>query len=422
MHVLDDLFARGLVQDTTDREGLGARLAQGPLTLYCGYDPTSTSLHAGQLVGFSLLRRLQEAGHNVIGVVGGATGMVGDPSGKTVERRLLDADALTKNVAAIRVQLQRFLPGALVYNNYNWTRMGVMEFLRDVGKHITVNYMLAKESVRARLEDREHGISFTEFTYMLLQAWDFAVLAKDHQCQLQVGGSDQWGNITCGIELARKMGQTLPLYGLVTPLLMTAAGQKFGKSEGGTSIWLDAERTSPYQFFQFWLNSTDADVEKYLKFFTWLSLDEIASLVAEHDQDRGQRRAQRELARRVTAWVHGETAAKDAEAAGHVLFGDLGALASMSPGVLAAVLREVPSSTMTQAELAAGPDLLEVLIKVGLADSRGAGKRLVQQGGVSINGEKVSDEKRALAASDVLASGVVLVRAGKKNSHLIRVA
>jgi tyrosyl-tRNA synthetase len=422
MHVLDELYARGLVQDCTDREGLKKRLDEGPLTFYCGYDPTSTSLHPGTLVGFSVLRRLQEAGHTPIGVVGGATGMVGDPSGKSAERRLLDLDTLTANVAAIRAQVQRFLPGALVYNNYNWTRMGVMEFLRDVGKHITVNYMLAKESVRARLEDREHGISYTEFSYMLLQAWDFAYLAREHKCQLQIGGSDQWGNITCGIELSRKMGHGLELWGLVTPLLMTAAGQKFGKSEGGTTVWLDADKTSPYQFYQFWINTTDDDVEKYLKFFTWLTLEQIAELVREHDRDRGKRLAQRELATRVTEWVHGKDAARDAQRASEVIFGGLADVGGLSGGVLELVLGEVPTSPVTRAELDAAPGILDTLVKVGLADSKGAARRLVQQGGVSVNGDKVADEKRTLGGGDVLPNGIVVLRAGKKHYHLLRVA
>jgi tyrosyl-tRNA synthetase len=420
MHVLDELYARGLVQDCTDREGLKKRLDEGPLTYYCGYDPTGTSLHVGTLVGFSVMRRLAEAGHKPIGVVGGSTGMVGDPSGKSSERNLLDHDTLKQNVAAIEKQVQRFIPGATVVNNYDWTQMGVMEFLRDIGKHITVNYMLAKESVRARLEDRDQGISYTEFSYMLLQAWDFAYLAREKGCQLQIGGSDQWGNITCGVELSRKSGGTLDLWGLVTPLLMTAAGTKFGKSEAGTSVWLDADRTSPYQLYQFWLNSTDADVEKYLKFFTWISLDEIAALMAAHDADRAKRLAQRELATRVTEWVHGAQAAADAQRASEVIFGGLSDVGQLSGAVLDLVLAEVPSSPITRADLDAGPALLDTLVRVELADSKGAARRLIAQGGVSVNGTKVADEKRALGAADLLANGLLVLRAGKKNFHVMR--
>jgi tyrosyl-tRNA synthetase len=422
MHVLDELYARGLVQDCTDRDGLKKRLDEGPLVYYCGYDPTSSTLHPGTMVGFSVMRRLQEAGHTPIGVVGGSTGMVGDPSGKTAERKLLDLAQIEQNLAGIRKQVQHFLPGARVVNNYDWTKMGVMEFLRDVGKHITVNYMLAKESVRARLEDRDQGISYTEFSYMLLQAWDFAHLAREQGCVLQVGGSDQWGNITCGIELSRKLGHPQQLYGLVTPLLMTASGAKFGKSEGGTTVWLDAEQTSPYALYQFWINTEDADVDKYLKYFTWLSLDEIAELVREHDKDRGKRLAQRELAARATAWVHGEQAAKDALRASEVIFGGLADIGSLSGGVLELILREVPSSAIARAELDARPPLLEALVRVGLADSKGAAKRLVTQGGVSVNGAKVTDEKRVVSGEDVLPNGLVVLRAGKKNYHLLRVS
>ncbi len=421
MHILDELFARGLVQDCTDREGLKKRLDDGPITFYCGFDPTGQSLHAGTLVGFSLIRRLAEAGHRPIAVLGGSTGMVGDPSGRDSERKLLDDSVREANLRAIGAQIVRYLPGAKVVNNHDWTRMSFMEFLRDVGKHITVNYMLAKESVRARLEDRDQGISFTEFSYMLLQAWDFAHLAKAEGVQLQTGGSDQWGNITTGIELSRKMGNPTPLWGVVTPLLMTAAGKKFGKSEAGTSLWLDAGMTSPYAFYQYWINAEDADVEKYLKFFTWLSLDEIAALLARHEADRGKRLAQRELARLATAWVHGDDAARDAEQASTTIFAGLADVGGLSGAVLDLVLGEVPSSAIARAELEAQPALLDVLVNVKLADSKGAAKRLLSQGGVSVNGEKISDLARTLGSADILANGLVVLRAGKKSFHLLRV-
>lgn len=422
MHVLDELFARGLVQDCTDREGLRKRMDEGPLTFYCGFDPTGLSLHAGTLVGLSLIARLAAAGHRPIAVLGGATGMVGDPSGKDTERTLIDHATRERNLAAIGQQVARFLPSARVVNNHDWTRMGVMEFLRDVGKHITVNYMLAKESVRARLEDRDQGISYTEFSYMLLQAFDFAHLAKTEGCQLQTGGSDQWGNITCGIELSRKMGNPTPLWGLVTPLLMTASGKKFGKSESGTSVWLDAAMTSPYQFYQYWINAEDADVEKYLKFFTWLSLDEIGALMSQHDADRGKRLAQRELARLATEWVHGAEAARHAQQASETIFGGLSDVADLPAAVLELVLGEVPSSTLTRAELDQAPTLVEMLVRAKLAASKGAAHKLVTGGGVSINGEKIADPHRALGPDDVLRNGLVVLRAGKKNFHLLRVA
>jgi len=421
MHIIDELFARGLVQDCTDRDGLKKRLDEGSITFYCGFDPTGVSLHAGTLVGISVIKRLAQAGHKPIVVLGGSTGMVGDPSGKDAERTLMDHETREKNLRAIGAQLSRFMPGAKVVNNYDWTRMGVMEFLRDVGKHITVNYMLAKESVRARLEDRDQGISYTEFSYMLLQAYDFAHLAKAEGCQLQTGGSDQWGNITTGIELSRKLGNPMALFGLVTPLLMTAAGKKFGKSESGTSVWLDASMTSPYQFYQFWINTTDADVDKYLKFFTWLSLDEIAALLARHDEAREKRLAQRELARLVTEWVHGADAARDAVQASETIFGGLADVGGLSGNVLELIMGEVPTTRVARAELEAGPQLLDVLVNAKLADSKGAAKRLVQQGGVSVNGAKVDDIARALGAADVLPNGLLVLRAGKKNFHLLRV-
>ena len=421
MHIIDELFARGLVQDCTDRDGLKKRMDEGALTFYCGFDPTGVSLHAGTLVGISVIKRLAQAGHKPIAVLGGSTGMVGDPSGKDSERTLIDHETREKNLRAIGEQLRRFMPGAKVVNNHDWTRMGVMEFLRDVGKHITVNYMLAKESVRARLEDRDQGISYTEFSYMLLQAWDFAHLARTEGVQLQTGGSDQWGNITTGIELARKLGHPKQLFGLVTPLLMTAAGKKFGKSESGTSLWLDPTMTSPYQFYQHWINTADADVEKYLKFFTFLSLEEIAALMARHDADRAQRIAQRELARLATEWVHGEAAARDAVQASQTIFSGLEDVGSLSGNVLELVLAEVPTTKLARSELEASPQLLDVLVNVKLADSKGAAKRLVQQGGVSVNGTKVADLARTLGVADLLANGLVVLRAGKKNFHLLRV-
>ncbi|HZH03359.1 MAG TPA: tyrosine--tRNA ligase, partial [Myxococcaceae bacterium] len=285
MTLLEELTARGLVQDATHPEALSALLAKPGLVFYCGFDPSGPTLHAGHLLPLSMMERLRRAGHRPLGLVGGSTGMIGDPTGKSEERKLLDAEALAANFQSIRSQIQKLLPDIPVLNNADWTGMGYLEFLRDVGKHITVNYMLAKESVRARLEDREQGISYTEFSYMLLQAWDFAYLAREKNCQLQIAGSDQWGNITCGIELHRKMGGTQELFGLVCPLLKTASGAKFGKTETGTSLWLDPAKTSPYRFFQYWLNVEDADVEPYLKLFTFLPLEEISRIVAEHDSD-----------------------------------------------------------------------------------------------------------------------------------------
>ena len=418
MTLFAELVARGLVQDVTHPQDLEKLLAGEPVTFYTGYDPSGASLHAGTLVQFALMTHLARAGHRPIAVVGGATGMIGDPSGKSEERRLLDRDALARNGAAIRRQIEHFLPGALVLDNAEWTApMSYLDFLRDVGKHVTVNTMLAKESVRARLEDREQGISYTEFSYMLLQAHDFAVLARTRGCRLQLGGSDQWGNITCGIELTRKLGGP-EVYGLVTPLLMTAAGTKFGKTEAGTSVWLDPTLTSPYRFYQFWINTADADVEKYLKMFTFVPLRELAELVREHDADRGRRRAQERLAAEVTAWVHGAEAARAVKAASQVLFG--GSLADLPPGALAHLFGEVPSSEVPRAEVDAGLPIVDLLHRVELADSRGAARRLVAQGGVYVNNQR-ADEHRVVGAADVGPEGVIVLRAGKKSHHLVKV-
>ncbi len=310
MHILDEFAARGLLADVTDRDALQKLLTDGPVTLYAGYDPTSPSLHVGNLVPVIMQARLQRAGHKPIVVVGGATGMVGDPSGKSAERNLLADDELAANVAGIRAQLARFLDfgpgptGALLVNNADWTRgVGYLEFLRDVGKHLTINYMMAKDSVRARLEG-DTGISYTEFSYMLLQAWDFVHLSRAHGCRLQVGGSDQYGNITAGCELSRKMGGA-QLFGLTAPLLLDSSGQKMGKTSTGERVWLDAERTSPYAFYQYFFNVTDEDAPRLLRLFSLQSLAELEELARAHDADRSQRLAQRELARTMTTWVHG---------------------------------------------------------------------------------------------------------------------
>jgi tyrosyl-tRNA synthetase len=419
MTVLEELEARGLVHEATDRAALGALLAKPGCVFYIGFDPSGASLHVGTLIPITLMIRLARAGHKPIAVIGGATGMIGDPSGKSAERKLLDDAALEKNVASVSAQLAKFLPGVEVANNADWTQQKYLEFLRDVGKHITVNYMLAKESVRARLEDREHGISYTEFSYMLLQAWDYAVLARDRGCRLQCGGSDQWGNITCGIELARKLGVSGELHGLVTPLLMNSSGTKFGKTEGGTSVWLDAAATSPYAFYQFWFNAEDADVERYLKLFTFLSLDEIADVVKAHDVDRAKRIAQKKLAEEVTRLAHGDAGVKGALAATQVLFG--GSLEAMTDDDLLAACADAPSSTIAKSELAAGVGIIDLLVRTGLAKSKTAARQTLEQGGIYVNNVKVDDMNRKLGDADRATASFILLRSGKKNYHLLRV-
>jgi tyrosyl-tRNA synthetase len=412
---LADLERRGLVQDVANRDGLQAALDAGAITFYCGYDPTATSLHAGNLVPLAVMRWLAGGGHKMIAVVGGATGMIGDPSGKAEERKLLDDAALGRNIAALQAQIARFVSkDAVVVNNADWlSRFGYLEFLREIGKRITVNFMLAKESVSERLEGREQGISYTEFSYMLLQAYDFVHLARTYDCRLQVGGSDQWGNITCGIELARKLGHEKELFGLVTPLLLTADGKKFGKSEEG-AVWLDASLTSPYKFYQFWINTADADVEKHLKMFTAIGLDEIRSLMAEHDRDRGRRLGQKRLAEEVTTWVHGEEATKQAQAASAAMFSR-----TIGEG---ADLDAMPTTTLPRPELSAGVALVDLLARVKLAKSKSEARRLIEQGGVYVNGVRADDVARVLSAGDLDARGLVVLRAGKKSYHLIRVA
>jgi tyrosyl-tRNA synthetase len=423
MHVLDELDTRGLVADVTDRAGLAALLSKGPVTFYCGYDPTASSLHVGNLVPLVVQARLQRDGHKPIVLVGGATGMVGDPSGKSAERNLLDDDELEANVAGIRRQLARvldFAPGpnaARIVNNADWTRgVGYLEFLRDVGKYLTVNYMMAKDSVRSRLEG-EAGISYTEFSYMLLQAFDFVHLSKAHGCRLQVGGSDQYGNITAGCELSRKMGGE-QLFGLTQPLLLDSSGQKMGKTSTGERVWLDPQLTSPYAFYQYWLNVADEDVPRFLKLFSSRSLAEIDELVRAHDADRSQRLAQRELARSLTTWVHGEREVARIEEASRVMFG--GSLAGVREDTLTLLAQVVPVVEIPRADLAAGIGIVDLLSRT-VAESKSAARRLVQQGGAYVNNVRVSDLEHKVSTDDLVTKTMLVVRGGRKDYRLVRV-
>jgi tyrosyl-tRNA synthetase len=423
MHILDELEARGLVADVTDRAGLSALLDKGPATFYCGYDPTSASLHVGNLVPVILQARLQRAGHKPIVLVGGATGMVGDPSGKSTERNLLADEELNANLAGIRKQLSRFLDfgpgpsGAIIVNNADWTRgVGYLEFLRDIGKYLTVNYMMAKDSVRARLEG-EGGISYTEFSYMLLQAFDFVHLSKAHACRLQVGGSDQYGNITAGCELSRKMGGP-QLFGLTAPLLLDASGQKMGKTSTGERVWLDAQLTSPYAFYQYWLNVADEDAPRFLKLFSFRNLAEIDEMVRAHDADRSQRVAQRELARALTAWIHGEGEVARVEEASRVMFG--GSLEGVQEGTLNLLAQVVPVVEIPRSELASGIGIVDLLSRT-VAESKGAARRLVQQGGAYVNNVRVSDVEHKVSMDHLVTPTMLVVRGGRKDYRLVRV-
>jgi tyrosyl-tRNA synthetase len=414
--LLDELTPRGLIHDQTP--ALAARLAQGPVTGYVGFDPTADSLHVGHLLAVMSLAWLQRCGGTPIVVVGGGTGMVGDPSGKRSERPVLSVEEIDRNVAAIRAQLERFVSfeganGARVRNNADWLRsMGLMEFLRDVGKHFTVNYMLAKDSVKGRMET---GISYTEFTYMLIQAYDFWHLWKTERCELQMGGSDQWGNITAGTELiSRKDGASA--HGLTFPLLTTASGQKFGKTEGG-AVWLDPARTSPYAFFQFWVNADDRDVERLLKFFTFFPLEEIAALMAEHARDPGKRAPQRRLAEEMTARVHGAEIARAVVEATRLLFGGTD-LRAAGAEVLKVLSQELPTVRLARAQLE-GLNVVDALVKAGLASSKGDARRGIAGKGFLVNGEPVAAPERTLGAADLLHGAFVMLQKGKRNHALV---
>jgi tyrosyl-tRNA synthetase len=419
MDLLADLQARGLVHDSTDPEVLGRRLAAGPLGVYVGFDPTGSSLHVGHLLGQVMLRRFQLAGHRPFPLAGGAPGMVGDPSGRSDERNLLDRETLEANVAKISVQLERLLdfePGpfrATLVDNSTWTAgVGLLEFLRDVGKHFTVNQMVAKESVRARMESGT-GISFTEFSYMLLQANDYRHLHTAHGVELQAGGSDQWGNITAGIELVRRTSGA-HVHGLTWPLLLKSDGTKFGKTASG-SVWLDPELTSPYQFRQFWMQADDADVRRYLRQFTLLPLDEVEAVLAEHAGAPERRVAQRRLAGELTAMVHGHDAAAAAEEAAHILFG--GEVTDVSEGALGLLAREVPTTVLPPDVL---HDPVRLLVAAGLAASNGEARRLLEQGGARANGTKLAPAS-PVEEVRLLPGGWLLLRRGRTSYHLVRI-
>jgi tyrosyl-tRNA synthetase len=432
MDIFDEIQWRGLLDDYTGRtessapeDGLPSRLRSGPLTLYCGFDPSADSLHVGSLVPLLALRRFQLAGHHPIAVAGGATGCIGDPSGKTQERQLLTRDRIAANVAAMRPQLARLLdfeaeknPARLV-DNADWLGpVSFLDFLRDVGKHFTVNQMVAKESVRARMEDRDAGISYTEFSYMLLQAYDFYHLARVYGCELQIGGSDQWGNITAGMDLVRKKLDRRA-WGLTLPLITKADGTKFGKTESGT-VWLDPKRTSVYQFYQHWINTDDRDVIRYLKYFTFLTKDEIAALEAAHAADPGARDAHRSLAKAVTGLIHGEAACTEAERASAILFG--GSLDGLTPGTLEMLRGEIPSAAVAAASLTTGLPLVEALIASTLSPSKSQARKDIDGGGIYLNGQRCQDNTRAVTASDLLHGRAVLLRKGKRAYALLHAA
>ena len=425
MNLLEDLQWRDLIADCTDLDGLGRRLASGPITLYCGFDPTGDSLHVGHLMGQLTLRRFQLAGHHPMPLAGGATGMVGDPGGRSTERNLLSREELAHNVACIKRQLAKFIdfespqnPARLV-DNADWIApVNYLDFLRDVGKHFSVNVMLAKDSVRSRMEG-DSGISYTEFSYMLLQAFDFYHLRESMQCELQVGGSDQWGNITAGTDLIRrKLGA--PAYGLTFPLITKSDGTKFGKTEGG-AVWLDPEKTSPYRFYQFFINTEDSMVVEYLKKFTLLPREQIEALAAEHATNPGARTAQKALAREVTALVHGAAARDDAVRASEIMFG--GGLDGITEALFKDVAGEVPTKELEKTKLAgAGAPLTELIAFAGLAPSKGQARKDVEAGGIYLNNVRVADVNRAATTNDLLFEKYLLLRKGKRSYAVLHVA
>ena len=422
MDILSDLEARGLIHDTTDRDALASRLAAGPVTLYCGFDPTADSLHVGNLIGLLTLRRFQMAGHLPISLAGGATGMVGDPSGRDAERNLLDDEGLARNLEGILPQLRKFLEfegdsAAKLLDNRAWTvGIGILDFLRDVGKHVTVNQMIAKDSVKSRMSEGD-GISYTEFSYMLLQGYDYLWLADNENCQLQVGGSDQWGNIVLGVDLIRrKLGQSA--HALTWPLLTKPDGSKYGKTAGGETIWLSPNRMSPYRFYQAWIGVDDAEVRKLLLQLTFLSPDEIEALVAEHERDPQRRLGQRTLASELTEIVHGQAAATSAIEASAVLFDPDVDIPTVSESALEFINGEVPSTAIQ--ELDSG--IVDLLVESKLCQSRKDAKRAITDGGIYLNGERVMDADFLLSKGNLLYEKYLLLRRGKKQWHLLTVA
>ena len=418
MSILEELKWRGLVADCTDAAELEKKISL-PITLYCGFDPTADSLHIGNLVPLLALRRFQLLGHFPIAVAGGATGSIGDPSWKAQERPLLTKEILERNIASVKVQLARLLDfetkknPARLMDNASWIQnISYLDFLRDIGKHFSVNQMVAKESIRARMEDREAGISYTEFSYMLIQAFDFYVLARDFNCELQIGGSDQWGNITPGIELCRKkLGKTV--FGLTLPLITNADGTKFGKTEAG-AIWLDPKRTSVYRFYQFWINTDDNDVFRYLKYFTFHNQDEIEGSKTHFRDNPGLRIPHRMLAKAMTELIHGKNATQETIRASEILFG--GELNDISESTFNEIVGEVPTKEIEKSKLeGVGIPLVELLVHAGLCSSKGQARKDIEGGGVNINNIRETNFQRAVTSNDLLFGKHILLRKGKKN-------
>ncbi len=434
MPFLTDLRWRGLIHQTTNDAGMEAWLDEKPRAVYAGFDPTADSLHVGSLLGLIVLRRFQQAGHKPIAVVGGATGMIGDPSGKSDERNLLSKEDLEKNVVGLGEQMRRFLDfdagnnSAELVNNFDWTgKWSFLEFLRDIGKNFPVNVMLAKDSVKSRLgrdqndgkgdDGKSGGMSYTEFSYMLLQAYDFVHLHDEFGCELQAGGSDQWGNITAGIDLARRMGRP-QLFGLTWPLLTKSDGTKMGKTESG-AIWLSAERTSPYQFYQYWINTDDADAGGCLRMLTELDREEIASLDAARESDPGKRESQRRLAEELTKLVHGGEALAIAQKATAIFFG--AEISALNDEQLSQIFTDVPSKELPRSRLSDDSlTIIDAMVESGLAKSKGEARRTIGQGGAYVNNRRVEGIDTVLTVEHLASETVVVLRSGKKKYALLR--
>jgi tyrosyl-tRNA synthetase len=423
MSLFADLAWRGLANQVTHPETFAAWLDERPRTLYCGFDPTSDSLHVGSLLPLMLLRRFQQAGHRPIALVGGATGMIGDPSGKSEERNLLSVELLDRNVAGIARQLERLLEfdgpsAALLLNNFDWMKeFSYLGFLRDVGKHFPVNVMLAKDSVKGRLES-EVGISYTEFSYMLLQAYDFVHLSRQHACELQIGGSDQWGNITAGIDLARRM-HGVQLYGMTCPLLLKSDGSKMGKTERG-AIYLSPERTSPYAFYQYWINVADDDCGSVLRFLTELPPEQIEALDQSRASQPHLRESQKRLAEELTRLIHGEAGLAAARKATEVFFG--AEIEDLTDAQLGDIFADVPSQTLPREKLSEGLPLVDAFIAAGLAKSKSEVRRLIDQGGCYVNNRRRDNLDDRLMPADLASESVLVLRSGKKKYALLRFA
>ncbi|HEX3988252.1 MAG TPA: tyrosine--tRNA ligase [Verrucomicrobiae bacterium] len=425
MNIFEELEWRGLVADCTDAPELQKRLSSAPIVLYAGFDPTADSLHVGNLVPLLAMRRFQLYGHHPIAVAGGATGLVGDPSGRATERQLLTREILDHNIASVKEQLRRLLdfdcaanPARLV-DNADWTApVSFLDFLREIGKHFSVNQMIAKESVRARMDDRETGISYTEFSYMLLQAFDFYHLHTQYNCELQIGGSDQWGNITAGMDLTRKKSGH-HVFGLTLPLILNSDGTKFGKTAAG-AIWVDAKKTSVYRFYQFWIRSDDRDVLRYLNFFTFLGKEEIEALSEQHRTRPESRAAHKALAKAMTDLVHGEAATAEAMRASEILFG--GNLEGIAESTFNEIVGEIPTRDTERGKLeGAGTPLVELLALSGLSPSKGQARKDIEGGGVYVNNIRESNTQRAVTASDLLFGKHLLLRKGKRNYTVLSV-